>query len=77
MYKSIYSPTVYFDESTFYINQGKITQLKIYEILNTVVLTLFLHLSKHIQTNFTEDIEEKSVVHINQGQSLCSEVTKN
>ena len=31
------------DESIFYINQ-----VKIYEILNAVVLTSFLHISKHI-----------------------------
>ena len=33
--------------------------MEIYQILNAVVLTLFLHISKHIQTNYTEDIEEK------------------
>ena len=30
-------------------------------------LTLFLHISKHVHTNYTEDIEEKSVFHIRQG----------
>ena len=42
--------------------------MKIYEILDEVVLTLFLHISEHVQTNYTEDIEEKSVFHIHQGQ---------
>ena len=31
-------------------------------------LTLFLHISKHVQTSYTEDIEEKLVFHIHQGQ---------
>ena len=50
-------PTIYFDEiterHTFYINQGKKTLLKIYEILSAVVFTLYLHTSKHmhVQTN--------------------------
>ena len=46
----------------------KITQLKSYQILNTIVLTLFLHKSNHVQTNYTEDIEEKSDFHIHKGQ---------
>ena len=41
-----------------------ITLLEIYEILNRVVLPY----SYILQTNYTEDREEKSVFHIHQGQ---------
>ena len=63
MYQSIYRTLIKFQPFTlmkvlFYINQGtEITPLEIYNILNAAFLTLLLHISKHVQTNFTEDIE--------------------
>ena len=67
MYQSIYRTLIKFQPFT--LMKVLFTEIKgNNQILNAVILTLFLHIPKHLQTNYTEDIEEKSVFHIHQGQ---------